>query len=112
MKMPKSFYKVVEKEPTDKTHSNHLGKWLIAIFLILLFGGFTVFQTIKVTSRIKENWNEIKFAYEKPNLVKNIRTQYETKNTKLESSLMKSEKSSEDQLVEAVVKKLDTENLK
>lgn len=111
--MSKMFHKVVIKEKEPEAISKQ--KIMIKIFSYLLFVGlglFIVLQLSTIGFNIYKNWNAIKFAYEKPNIVNIIKSDYEVKQSKLEQSYLNSSSSAEVQWVDEVVAKLKEANLK
>ena len=85
------------------------GSIAIAVVLSLFVVGTVVYGAVKINkiySQVKTNWEEIKFAYDKPVLVKAIRTQYETKQLALDASFTQEKKTAEQELIEAVADKV------
>lgn len=107
---PRLFFKTVEKSEDEKDSSPFSGKKLtlysLALILAILIVGYFGLQLKNTYSRVSQNWNEIKFAYEKPSLVRAVRTDYEEKQNKLDQSFLQKDKTSEEKLVDEVVKKL------
>jgi hypothetical protein len=61
---------------------------LVAVVSILIIV-YVGFQLKNFCTRVSGAWNEIKFAYEKPSLVRAIRQTYETKQQALDAEMMK-----------------------
>lgn len=84
----------------------------VKIGLILIIGmvfGAIIWATIlgvSAASRISANWKEIKFANDKPTIVRAIREQYESAQGKMESEIVKHQQTAEEQLVQEVVDQL------
>lgn len=108
--MSKLFYKTVPAEPKKDTvplaWSKIVRKSLIAIFGVIVIL-LLVIQGKGFYDKVSASWDEIKFAYEKPSLVRTVREDYENKQEKLEQSFLQTEKSSEEKLVDEVVKRLE-----
>lgn len=70
---------------TSSTKAHLVGKAVIAIVVIvaLLYG---LLQLILVGSNIINHWQELKFAYDKPAVVKTVRVEYQKQQTKLDQS--------------------------
>lgn len=98
-------------EPAKQGKPFNWMKWLLftlmfaMVISILVYGGFKVKG---VADSISGNWNEIRFAMEKPELVKTLREDYQSKQAKLDKDFMTKEKTSEEKLVDEVVKRLET----
>ena len=94
--MPKLFYKtIVQEAKPEKISNRRLLVRAIGFFLVLavsvsalLFVLFKVQQFVRTTA---SHWDEIKFAYEKPNLVQPIREDYENRELLLQQALMQGE---------------------
>lgn len=83
-------------------------KWIAVMVILGIFiTGALFMQTKGFFSKVSASWDEIKFAYQKPALVRTIREDYEDKQEKLDQSFLKREKSSEDKLVDEVVRRLE-----
>jgi len=108
--MANLFYKKVPAEPKDGESKFSIKK-VLSIFIIsaLIFFtlGIIVFQTRSFSNKLLASWDEIKFAYNKPALVKTVRQDYEEKQNKLDQSFL-NPKSTEDKIVDEVVKRLET----
>jgi hypothetical protein len=83
-------------------------KAILALAILILL----VWVALSVGEQISSKWNALVFAYQKPAIVEVIRKDYDAKQSKLEQSYTNPDKSSEDKLVEAVIKKLQEESLK
>jgi hypothetical protein len=111
--MPKFFKKTtIAKVPTEDSGEKRSIKSYFFGFLfatsLLILAGIVVFKLGGFVNTINKNWQEIKFAYEKPSIVKSIRQNYQEQEKKLDQSFLKTQKSSEDQLIDEVVKKLQS----
>ena len=108
--MAKLFYKTLPAEPkkeeTPLAWGKVVRKALIAIFGVIVIL-VLVMQGKDFYDKVSASWDEIKFAYEKPALVRTVREDYENKQEKLEQSFLQTEKSSEEKLVDEVVKRLE-----
>jgi len=89
----------------------NIKKTLIAIILLVLIGGLG-WQILMFGKQVASRWEEIKFAFNKPNIVSVIREDYNAKQTKLDQSFLIKDKSAEDKLVEEVLSKLKEQSLK
>jgi CDP-diglyceride synthetase len=116
--MPRLFTKTkIVKETPDGTEPKKSIKGyifgIIIAIVALLAIGYLALQAGGFVNNINRNWQEIKFAYEKPSIVKVVRQNYQAQESKLDQSFMTTQKSSQDQLIDEVVKKLkSTETLK
>lgn len=108
---PQFFIKNNNQNEGPNTSKVNIWKWLgfslvfVVVFAILTYGAIQCWGAYKQVSR---NWAEIKFAYEKPEFVKTVREDYESKTKKLDATYLHKDKSSEEQLVDEVVKRLKT----
>ena len=82
------------------------------LLLACLLIGIGVFYAKGLYERISSRWEEITFAYEKPQMVKVIRVDYEKKQAALEESFLTTDKSGEEKLLEAVAEQLKTNQSK
>lgn len=82
---------------------------LVIGLAILTFAGF---QVKGFYDRIVTNWAEIKFASEKPHLVREMRENYEQKQKELDESFTKQEKTVEQKLIEELTLQLSEERSK
>lgn len=105
-----------KKAETGNGKSFPLVKWLSFTLLFFVVIGVLAYGGLKAKGAIdsvSNNWSEIQFAMEKPELVKAMREDYRAKQAKLDKDFMTKEKSAEEKLVDSVVKKLETaDNLK
>lgn len=98
-------------EPAKTGKSFNWTKWLLFILVFVMVIGTLTYAGFKVkgvTDSISRNWDEIRFAMEKPELVKTLREDYQNKQAKLDKDFMTKEKTSEEKLVDEVVKRLET----
>lgn len=116
--MPKLFTKKVfvdrpEKKDTIKNRkllNKYFYAFLISLILLAILG-YAVFRAGLFVNSVSTRWEEIRFAYEKPSIVKVIRQDYQSQQKKVDQSFLVPQKSSEQQLVDDVVKKLQAKNL-
>lgn len=112
-----NFYKKVVTEPkstelkASKSIRGYFMGFLVVIILLLSIGYF-VFKGGSFINTVNSCWAEIKFAYEKPNIVKGIREEYTAEQNKMDKKFMKKDQSSEEKLIDEVVKKLQADDLK
>ena len=84
-------------------------KLVVSFTVLVIVTGALTFALLTANSsisRVRANWEEIKFAYDKPALVKVVRQDYETKQQSLDDSFLTREKDPKDELIEAVVSKV------
>lgn len=74
------------------------------ISILLIIGAFI--QGAILLDRVTKSWDEIVFAYSKPNVVKTLRLDYLNKQRALDQSFSVKEKTSEQKLIDEVVKQL------
>jgi hypothetical protein len=100
--------------PGRKTLNMKLGRIVsgltLALVLIAIIG-YGFLQCKSFYNRVQSSWDEINFAYQKPNLVKAMRVQYETRQEKLEAEFTRQEKSSQDKLIDEVAAKLQEDTV-
>ena len=80
--------------------------WLLGGIICVAIVGYALFSLKLFTDRIMTNWDNLKFAMEKPSVVQALRTDYASKSAELEKSLEKKEPTPQDQLIEEVLKQL------
>ena len=103
----KMFYKKVLTTPEEpKTKKSWGGRIMVLISLVIL--GFGAFWFYSFASTVFKNWEELEFAMEKPALVKNIRTDYEQQQKKVDQSFLQKEESEDERITKLVLKKLET----
>lgn len=78
-----------------------LGLSLALVVVVIIGYGF--FQCKSFYEKVSTNWNEIRFAYDKPQLVQTMRLEYERRQADLEADFTKREKSSQDKLIDELV---------
>lgn len=111
MGKPQFFIQNKVKEETSNGKSFPVMKWLSFTLLFLVVLGVLAYGGLKAKGAIdsvSSNWSEIQFAMEKPELVKAMREDYRSKQAKLDKEFTTSEKTSEEKLVDEVVKRLET----
>lgn len=110
--MAKLFYKTApaesKKEEGKPFSYRKLLRMIVLLAVVSLALGLVIVQGKGFYTKVSESWEEIMFAWQKPHLVETLRKDYETKQQKLEQSFLIREKSSEDKLVDEVVKRLQT----
>ena len=111
MDRPKQFIMPKAEKTKVETRGNGFpwGSVARAVLMGLFVGAVLVYGFFKVRTiytQITRNWNEIKFAYEKPELVRAIRANYQKKQAALDASFMEEKKTAEQQLIEAVAEKV------
>lgn len=79
---------------------------LPVIIVIIVFGGLS-FYLSKVHGPLSPNYDLFEFSRQKPELVRALKTRYEEEIKKVESNLLKTEKSAQDKLIEEVTNQLD-----
>lgn len=117
--MKKLFYKTVLEDPKKlKEEIPHVSfrttiHWMTIGIIAIVIVGVLLVQGKGFYDKISSSWDEVKFAYQKPSVVRTVREDYQGKQAELEQSFLKKEKSSEDKLVDDVVKRLEaTQTLK
>lgn len=86
-------------------------KWLLFTLVFVLVIGVLGYGGLKVKGAldsVSHNWQEIQFAMQKPNVVKAVREDYQTKSAKLDKEYTQKEKTSDEVLIDEVVKRLKT----
>lgn len=110
----KLFHKVVPAEPSQEKkvgfpRLSTIVKALVVFVLVVVLSIF-VLQVVIESRKFYKHWNEIKFAYEHPEIVKSVRTDYETKQQELNQAFLRREKTSEEKLIDEVVSRLEKTN--
>ena len=80
-------------------------KVLLSLFGILLVG-LVLFIVKTRVDAIYAVWDELQFAYEKPNVVKSVRLRYEQGEKDLDDSFLKKDKTAEEKLIDELTKQL------
>lgn len=88
------------------TNKSKLILWLLAAIVCTVIVGYALFSLKLFTDRIITNWDNLKFAMEKPSVVQSLREDYASKSAELEKSLEQKEPTPQDQLIEEVLKQL------
>lgn len=79
---------------------------LPVMIAIAVLGGSSVYLSKKY-GPLSPNYDLFEFSRQKPELVRALKNRYEEEIKKVESSLMKTEKSAQDRLIEEVANQLD-----
>ncbi len=91
---------LVEPKSDDKAKKSRF-----CLILALLIGS-TALQLKSLYEQIATNWQEYVFVWQKPQIVKQVRVQYQEKQQALDQSFSNREKTSEEKLMEAVASEL------
>ena len=110
MNKPKMFTMPKKEKEEVPAHSSFDGGAIFRtalftffIVLIVVYGGF---QVKGVYDRVHANWQELRFAYDKPEFVRVVREDYEKKQSDLDQSFKQREKTAEQKLLDAVADKV------
>lgn len=99
----------VDKPETTKdkaTFGRYVRGFVLGLILVIILG-FVAFKVGDFLNTVGRSWKELEFAYRKPTIVQAVRKDYEAQQHKMEQSFLQGDqKSSEDQLIDEVVKKL------
>lgn len=82
-----------------------LGKtlaFIVAIAILIFFG----LQVNGFFQRVRANWDEIAFAYQKPNVVKAVRENYYKKLNNIEQEITSPQPTAEEELLREVIEQL------
>lgn len=113
MEIPKKFHKIVYRDKSEKdkstSHKKPILFGLIGIVLLITLGTVAFFMGSFI-NKVYNSWDEIKFSYEKTEIVRAVRDDYTTRQVEMEKSLMQREKTSEQKLIDEVVKQLKGED--
>lgn len=97
-------------KPETQTKSNIPWKRIVLslfMFLIALVSvGYVGWQAMGLYQRVSGRWQEIVFAYNKPELVRGMRVDYVKRQEDLDRSFLKKEKTAEEKLLEEVANQL------
>ena len=107
------FYKKIVTEPKkDAGEKRPFSSYVRGIFLFVFFCSILLVAFYNIgtfVNSVISKWDEIKFAYEEHEIVSQVRDDYIKEQSELKSSFLRTEKSSEEQLIDAVVEKLQEE---
>lgn len=78
----------------------------LALVSLLLIAGLAYVQINSFYIKLQSSWEEIEFAYSKPELVKALRVEYTSRAEELDKSFMALEKTAEQKLIEEVTSQL------
>lgn len=78
----------------------------MSVLLTLLILSGIVFYGYTKAKYVVQNIEEVKFALEKPQLVKELRERHASKSAELEKELIKNEPSAKDKLIEELTQEL------
>jgi len=111
MATPHMFTGINKKDPSQpsKPINVHalIGKLvLIVIFLIIL--GYALVNLFGFVTRVVQNWQELQFAYNKPAIVKAVRTQYESKALSVDEQFSSNKPSQEALMLKQIKQALAT----
>ena len=84
-------------------------KVLLTIVTIVVVG-LVLFAIKTRVDAICAVWDELQFAYTKPNVVKAVRLKYEQEQKNLDASFGKQEKTSQEKLIDELTKQLQESN--
>lgn len=96
----------------DPLHASTAFKWKTAKTFLMVFLVVCLFlvlsQAFVIGKNVFNRWDEIKFAYQKPAIVKTVKTSYDTRQSKLDQAFANptSDKSGNQEIIDAVVKGL------
>ena len=80
--------------------------WILLLVIFLTGIGYISLSVVKFTNKVVNYYDEIKFAFDKPELVKTLREEYASKSAELEEELLNKEPSAEDKLLDEVTNQL------
>lgn len=80
--------------------------WVIALVAL----SYLSFKTFVLVKKVHDRWSEIVFAYEKPNLVKSVKEDYDAQVEKAEQNIEK--RAQTEKLIQEAANKLRSEGLK
>lgn len=109
--MPKVFYKTIKEEADKVTSNTNFGKWILGFLAIIVVLAVVGYAAIGLYQNVAKSWDEIMFAYNKPEIVKTVRIDYEAKANKLERSFLNQQKDEKQEIIDAIVDKIQKENL-
>jgi hypothetical protein len=100
----------------DPKHESLNLKWKavksILFFITFLCLAFILLQVFTLINNISGRWEEIKFAYEKPAIVKSIKKDYDTKQSKLDQSYVQPNKNPDQKIIDEVIAKIKEQESK
>lgn len=81
---------------------------LIAALIVVIAILYAISQIMGVYTHVTANFNEIKFAYDHPSLIKGVEQDYASKSASLEESYKYHSPTPQDQLIETVTQSLQS----
>ena len=106
---PQKFKMNQNRSESLKGHTFDVRRLLSLSLALVVTVGILTFFAFQI-KWFYDNFEEVKFALKKPNIVKMVREDYEKKQKELEQSYTRKDKTSEQKLIEEVVKKLQKTN--
>ena len=94
--------------PSRPIKKSKLVLWILILTILLTVLGYASFSVKLFADKIIANWDNLRFTWEKPNIVQATRIRYASESAKLEESFSKKELSPEDKLIEEVTNQLKT----
>lgn len=85
---PKFFEKPTEPRTPSKTNASRVVKNLLFFLIVFFVLGYFAIKLFSFGQHIVSGWQEISFAYNKPNLVKNIREEYQKKEALVDREML------------------------
>jgi hypothetical protein len=102
-----------QSEGPNKTTPNiKWGRILCGFTLALVLLSIIAYAVMQINdfySKVRSSWSEIRFAYEKPEIVGAMHVEYDKRKEALDKDFMKKEKSSEEKLIDEVVGQMKTD---
>ncbi len=101
----------IRKKPEQIEKIKLPSHWKKKLLLFLGILGITLlilWQILGIVININKSWNEIAFAYNKPQLVRAVREEYSKKQQELDNQFMQKQQTAEQKLIEAVADQLKT----
>lgn len=92
----------MKTEIEEKQQPRRSYTWLYFLPVLAIILGLLIFFGFQIYG----NWTELLFTMKKPNIVRSIRLDYEKRQTMLEESFLKREKTAEEKLIETITEEL------
>ena len=94
-----------QSESLKRRTTFNIGRLLSLSLALVVILGILTFFTFQVKG-FYDNFEEVKFALQKPNIIKMVREDYEKKQKELEQSYTRKEQTVEQRLIEQLTKEL------
>lgn len=115
--MKKPQYFIRKKNQDEGPSANPVRFWTLLAgatltLVLILIVAYGIWQVKTIVSRASENWNEIKFAYDKPNIVQAAREDYEQKTGQIDKDFANKQKEEQQAMIDKAAAEITNEQQK